>query len=188
MASQSPARPTRQDDRTASGNAGWPATLVRHIEHCVGKPCFKINDRGDNDRASPLHSIAANLMRIGYAAFAKELLKAVVMDPPSSIGREANLADDTEPVEQRPYMVRLWRNRRPLLVSTWLLRFRIALPSTAFTQRLSARAGATTASQGFGPTIIRTTMGHLSSIRTATTLRPFAAILRDRAVRNWVRP
>jgi hypothetical protein len=25
---------------------------------------------------------------------------------------------------------------------------------------------------------------HLSSIRTATTLRPFAAILRDRAVRN----
>jgi predicted DNA-binding transcriptional regulator AlpA len=29
--------------------------------------------------------------------------------------------------------------------------------------------------------------GHLSSIRTATTLRPFAAILRDRAVRNWAR-
>ena len=29
-----------------------------------------------------------------------------------------------------------------------------------------------------------TTTGHLSSIRTATTLRPFAAILRDRAVRN----
>ena len=54
----------------------------------------------------------------------------------------------------------------------------------AFTQRLSARAGATTASQGFGPTIIRITTGHLSSIRTATTLRPFAAILRDRAVRN----
>jgi len=26
-------------------------------------------------------------------------------------------------------------------VSTWLLRFRIALPSAAFTQRLSARAG-----------------------------------------------
>ena len=75
-------------------------------------------------------------------------------------------------------------NRRPSLVSTWLLRFRIALPSTAFTQRLSVRAGATTASQGFGPTIIRTTAGHLSSIRTATTLRPFAAILRDRAVRN----
>src|SRR4029077_13354761 len=41
------------------------------------------------------------------------------------------------------------------------LRFRIALPSTAFSQRLSARAGATTASQGFGPTIIRTTTGHL---------------------------
>ena len=36
----------------------------------------------------------------------------------------------------------------------------------------------------FGPTIIRTTTGHLSSIRTATTSRPFAAILRDRAVRN----
>jgi catechol 2,3-dioxygenase-like lactoylglutathione lyase family enzyme len=32
--------------------------------------------------------------------------------------------------------------------------------------------------------IIRTTTGHLSSIRTATTLKPFAAILRDRAVRN----
>jgi len=53
-----------------------------------------------------------------------------------------------------------------------------------FTQRLSARAGATMASQGFGPTIIRTTTGHLSSIRTATTLRPFAAMLHDRAVRN----
>jgi hypothetical protein len=35
------------------------------------------------------------------------------------------------------------------------LRFRIALPSTAFTQRLSGRTGATTASQGFGPTIRR---------------------------------
>jgi hypothetical protein len=61
---------------------------------------------------------------------------------------------------------------------------RIALPSTAFTQRLSARAGTTTASQGFGPTIIRTTTGHLSSIPMAATLRPSAAILRDRAVRN----
>jgi len=95
-----------------SGTRKQPADqLVRHIEHCVGEPCFKINDRGDNDRASPLHSIAANLMRIGYAAFAEELLKAVVMDPPSSIGRDANLADDTEPVEQRPYMVRLWCGR-----------------------------------------------------------------------------
>ena len=79
-----------------------------------------------------------------------------------------------------------WIGLKPSAITgaTWLLRFRIALPSTAFTQRLSARAGATMASQGFGPTIIRTTTGHLSSIRTATTLRPFAAILRDRAVRN----
>jgi hypothetical protein len=41
-------------------------------------------------------------------------------------------------------------------------------PSIAFTQRLSAQAGATTASQGFGQLSSVTTTGHLSSIRTAT--------------------
>jgi catechol 2,3-dioxygenase-like lactoylglutathione lyase family enzyme len=82
-----------------------------------------------------------------------------------------------------------WIGLKPSTITGVYVAFAVpdrAAPSTAFTQRLSARAGATTASQGFGP-IIRTTTGHLSSIRTATTLRPFAAMLHDRAVRNGAR-
>jgi catechol 2,3-dioxygenase-like lactoylglutathione lyase family enzyme len=37
---------------------------------------------------------------------------------------------------------------------------------------------------GLRPNYLRITTGHLSSIRTATISRPFAAIRRDRAVRN----
>jgi hypothetical protein len=91
-----------------SGTRKQPADqLVRHIEHCVGEPCFE-NDRGDNDRASPLHSIAPHLMRIGDACLADELLKAAFMDPPGSLGWDTDLADAPEPIEQCPHMVGLW--------------------------------------------------------------------------------
>ena len=66
-----------------------------------------------------------------------------------------------------------------------------AVPDRAAVDRFYAAAvgagGRDNGKPGFGPTIIRITTGHLSSIRTATTLRPFAAILRDRAVRNGPR-
>src|SRR5262249_14718735 len=51
------------------------------------------------------------LMRIRDAALADELLKAVVMDPRRGLGRDANVAHKTEPVEQRPHVVRLRRGR-----------------------------------------------------------------------------
>jgi hypothetical protein len=63
----------------------------------------------------------------------------------------------------------------------------VELPSTAITQRLPARAGATNGEPGLRPNHHLYYYGALSSIRTATTLRPFAAILRDRAVRNGAR-
>jgi hypothetical protein len=81
--------------------------LVRHIEHRVGKTGFEIDDRGDKDRASSVRRVAADLMRIGYAALADQLLQAVVVDAPGSLGRNANFTHAAEPIEQRPHMVRL---------------------------------------------------------------------------------
>src|SRR5712671_3673393 len=49
--------------------------LVRHIEHGVGKPGFEIKDGGDEDRASSVRHVAADLMRIRDAALADKLLK-----------------------------------------------------------------------------------------------------------------
>jgi hypothetical protein len=55
--------------------------------------------------------VAADLMRIRDAALADKLLETIVMDPRRGLGRDANVADKTEPVEQRPHVVRLWRGR-----------------------------------------------------------------------------
>jgi hypothetical protein len=77
--------------------------LVRHIEHGVGKPGFEIKDGGDEDRASSVRHVAADLMRIRDAALADKLLKTIVMDPRRGLGPDANVADKTEPVEQRPH-------------------------------------------------------------------------------------
>ena len=41
-------------------------------------------------------------MRIGDACLADELLKAVFMDPPGSLGWDTDLADALEPIEQCP--------------------------------------------------------------------------------------
>ena len=46
-------------------------------------------------------------MRIGDAWLADELLKAVFMDPPGSLGCDTDLADAPEPIEQCPHMVGL---------------------------------------------------------------------------------
>ena len=85
--------------------------LVRHVEHSVGKPGFEIKDGGDEDRASSVRHVAADLMRIRDAALADKLLKTIVMDPRRGLGRDTNAADKTEPVEQRPHVVRLRRGR-----------------------------------------------------------------------------
>jgi hypothetical protein len=101
--------------------------IVRHIEHPIGEPGLKINDRGDKDRASSVRRVTADLMRIRDAALADKLLKTIVMGPRGGLGRDAHVADKTEPVEQRPHMVRLRKGR--------------SIPQPAKGRRLERRIG-----------------------------------------------
>ena len=67
--------------------------LVRHVERGVGKPGFEIDDRSDEHRPPPVRGIAGDLVRVGDAALADELPKAVFMDPAGGFGRDADVAD-----------------------------------------------------------------------------------------------
>ena len=86
--------------------------LIRHVKHSVGEPGLKIDAGRHQDRSPPVCSIATDLVRIRYATFPDELLKAIFMDLCGSVGREADVTDRAQPVEQLSDVVRLRRDRR----------------------------------------------------------------------------
>jgi hypothetical protein len=79
-----------------------------------------------------------------------------------------------------------WIGLKPSAITGVHMAF--AVPDRAAVDRFYAAAagagGRDKGKPGLRPNCHPYYYGHLSSIRTATTLRPFAAILHDRAVRN----
>jgi hypothetical protein len=83
---------------------------------------FEIDDRRDKGPAPSRHGIARDLMRIGDACLADELLKAVFMDLPGSLGRDTYLADAPKPIEQCPHMIGLRCGRGIPQLGEWCRR------------------------------------------------------------------
>jgi catechol 2,3-dioxygenase-like lactoylglutathione lyase family enzyme len=79
-----------------------------------------------------------------------------------------------------------WIGLKPSAITG--VRVAFAVPDRAAVDRFYAAAigagGRDNSKPGLRPNYHPSATGHLSSIRTATTLRPFSAILRDQAVRN----